>query len=85
MSERHIACGGGYGPPHSWHTCDEVDALTERAERAEAQVHRVREEIDGDRPIPNASGDLGNIASYCAGYVDAFRRIQSALDGDGDE
>lgn len=51
-------------------------------EEAQAAIQRVREEVNGDQPIPRASDDLDNVAAYCAGYVDALRRVRRALDGD---
>lgn len=54
--------------------------LLRRAERAEAAIQRVRAEVDGDQPIPNVGDDMGNTAAYCAGYVDALRRVRIALD-----
>jgi hypothetical protein len=56
----------------------------EELEALRAQVQRVREEVNGDQPIPRASDDLDNVAAYCAGYVDALRRVRRALDGDND-
>jgi hypothetical protein len=63
--------------------CAESEAT--RGNEYEAQVKRVRKEVNGDQPIPRASDDLDNVAAYCAGYVDAFRRVRRALDGDSDE
>jgi len=57
-------------------------ALIGMVERDTAAIQRVRNEVNGDQPIPRASDDLGNVASYCAGYVDALRRVRRALDGD---
>jgi hypothetical protein len=37
--DAHRYCGGYYDA----HTCEEIDSLTERAEKAEAQVQAVRE------------------------------------------
>ncbi len=51
-------------------------------EEAQAAIQRVREEVNGDQPIPRASDDLDNVAAYCAGYVDALRRVRRALEGD---
>jgi hypothetical protein len=56
--------------------------LQAEVEALRAQVQRVREEVNGDQPIPRASDDLDNVAAYCAGYVDALRRVRRALDGD---
>jgi hypothetical protein len=55
--------------------------LQAEVEALRAQVQRVREEVNGDQPIPRASDDLDNVAAYCAGYVDALRRVRRALDG----
>jgi hypothetical protein len=56
--------------------------LQAEVEALRAQVQRVREEVNGDQPIPRASDDLDNVAAYCAGYVDALRRVRRALDAD---
>jgi len=61
---------------------EERDALKHDYDKSAAQVQRVREEVNGDQPIPRASDDLDNVAAYCAGYVDALRRVRRALEGD---
>jgi hypothetical protein len=55
--------------------------LQAEVEALRAQVQRVREEVNGDQPIPRASDDLDNVAAYCAGYVDALRRVRRAITG----
>lgn len=59
-------------------------ALTDRAEKAEAQVQRVREVCE-EPPGP----PLGTPTAYGQGlqdgYGEALRTIRAALDGDGDE
>ena len=44
--DAHRYCGGYYDA----HTCEEIDSLTERAEKAEAQVQAVRELLP-DNPL----------------------------------
>ena len=55
--------------------------LMARDARQQAAIQRVQEEVGGDNPIPKASDDMDNVVAYCAGYVDALRRVRRALDG----
>lgn len=52
----------------AWAPIEVVEGLLKRAEQAEAAIQR-------------ASDDFDNVAAYCAGYVDALRRVRRALDG----
>ena len=60
-----------------WHNeCAEALIVSQQA-----AIQRVQEEVGGDNPIPKASDGMDNVVAYCAGYVDALRRVRRALDG----
>lgn len=77
VSERHRYCGGYYDA----HTCEEIDSLIERAEKAEAQVQAVRElPILGKAPQGNTA-----LRGYNDGWNACRMATLRALDGDSDE